>query len=153
MNSEYILHDTVIKIETNIDDASPEVLGVTMERLLKAGALDVSYTPCFMKKNRPAFILTVICHKEEEDALEELIFLETTTIGIRKTTWERDMLKREKVTVPTPLGEVEVKVVTLPDGKTRFYPEYESVKALSEKHNKTYQEIFDIVKLQCEIKR
>ncbi len=153
MNSEYILHDTVIKIETNIDDASPEVLGVTMERLLKAGALDVSYTPCFMKKNRPAFILTVICHKEEEDALEELIFLETTTIGIRKTTWERDMLKREKVTVPTPLGEVEVKVVTLPDGRTRFYPEYESVKALSEKHNKTYQEIFDIVKLQCEIKR
>ncbi|MBQ9341403.1 MAG: DUF111 family protein [Lachnospiraceae bacterium] len=153
MNSEYILHDTVIKIETNIDDASPEVLGVTMERLLKAGALDVSYTPCFMKKNRPAFILTVICHKEEEEALEELIFLETTTIGIRKTTWERDMLKREKVTVPTPLGEVEVKVVTLPDGKTRFYPEYESVKALSEKHNKTYQEIFDIVKLQCEIKR
>lgn len=153
MNSEYILHDTVIKIETNIDDASPEVLGVTMERLLKAGALDVSYTPCFMKKNRPAFILTVICHKEEEEALEELIFLETTTIGIRKTTWERDMLKREKVTVPTPLGEVEVKVVTLPDGRTRFYPEYESVKALSEKHNKTYQEIFDIVKLQCEIKR
>ena len=153
MNSEYILHDTVIKIETNIDDASPEVLGVTMERLLKAGALDVTYTPCFMKKNRPAFILTVICHKEEEEALEELIFLETTTIGIRKTTWERDMLKREKVTVPTPLGEVEVKVVTLPDGKTRFYPEYESVKALSEKHNKTYQEIFDIVKLQCEIKR
>lgn len=153
MNSEYILHDTVIKIETNIDDASPEVLGVTMERLLKAGALDVSYTPCFMKKNRPAFILTVICHKEEEEALEELIFLETTTIGIRKTTWERDMLKREKVTVPTPLGGVEVKVVTLPDGKTRFYPEYESVKALSEKHNKTYQEIFDIVKLQCEIKR
>lgn len=153
MNSEYILHDTVIKIETNIDDASPEVLGVTMERLLKAGALDVSYTPCFMKKNRPAFILTVICHKEEEEALEELIFLETTTIGIRKTAWERDMLKREKVTVPTPLGEVEVKVVTLPDGKTRFYPEYESVKALSEKHNKTYQEIFDIVKLQCEIKR
>lgn len=153
MNSEYILHDTVIKIETNIDDASPEVLGVTMERLLKAGALDVSYTPCFMKKNRPAFILTVICHKEEEEALEELIFLETTTIGIRKTIWERDMLKREKVTVPTPLGEVEVKVVTLPDGKTRFYPEYESVKALSEKHNKTYQEIFDIVKLQCEIKR
>ncbi|MCR5344431.1 MAG: LarC family nickel insertion protein [Lachnospiraceae bacterium] len=153
MNSEYILHDTVIKIETNIDDASPEVLGVTMERLLKAGALDVSYTPCFMKKNRPAFILTVICHREEEEALEELIFLETTTIGIRKTTWERDMLKREKVTVPTPLGEVEVKVVTLPDGKTRFYPEYESVKALSEKHNKTYQEIFDIVKLQCEIKR
>ena len=75
MNSEYILHDTVIKIETNIDDASPEVLGVTMERLLKAGALDVSYTPCFMKKNRPAFILTVICHKEEEEALEELIFL------------------------------------------------------------------------------
>lgn len=153
MNNENIIHDTVIKLETNIDDASPEVLGVTMERLLKAGALDVSYTPCFMKKNRPAFMLSVICHEEEAEALEELIFLETTTIGIRKTAWERDILKREKVMVPTPLGEVQVKVCTLPNGKTRFYPEYESVKALSEKHNKTYQEIFDIVKLQCEIKR
>ena len=76
--------DEVLKIETDIDDCSGEVLGYTLEKLMQAGALDVHYAPVFMKKNRPAWELTVICKKEIRETLEDIIFRETTTIGVRE---------------------------------------------------------------------
>ncbi|MBQ7077550.1 MAG: DUF111 family protein [Lachnospiraceae bacterium] len=152
-NYQNMLHDDCIKLETNIDDATPEMMGITLERLMDAGALDACFIPCFMKKNRPAYMLQVLCHEDTMAALEEIIFKETTTIGVRWELYRRDMLQREIVTVNTSLGDALVKVCTLPDGTTKFYPEYESIKELSEKHNKSYREIFDLVKLSCEIKR
>lgn len=87
--------DVIVKLESNVDDCSGEALGYVMERLLKAGARDVHYTPVFMKKNRPAYQLNVICSEEDVSKLEDIIFEETTTIGIRKQKMERSILKRE----------------------------------------------------------
>ena len=92
--------DTIIKMETNIDDCSGEVLGFVMERLMKAGARDVHYVPVFMKKNRPAWVLNVICKEEDMEMLQNIIFEETTTIGIRYSRMERTILPRETRTLP-----------------------------------------------------
>ena len=133
--------DSIIKMETNIDDCSGEVLGFVMERLLKAGARDVHYVPAFMKKNRPAWVLNVICKEEDMETLQNIIFEETTTIGIRYTRMERAILQREQRIVQTPWGEAQVKVCTL-NGKEQFYPEYESVAELSRANEIPFVEIY-----------
>ena len=81
--------EDIWKLESNIDDCSGEVLGYTMERLLAAGARDVCYAPIYMKKNRPAYMLHVLCDRRQIPAMEEIIFNETTTIGIRRYKVER----------------------------------------------------------------
>lgn len=133
--------DTIVKLESNIDDCTGETLGYVMERLYEAGAREANYMPVFMKKNRPAWLLTVLCKKEQVPAMEQIIFKETTTIGIRRQEMERTILKREKRTIETPLGEVEVKVCTF-DGEEYFYPEYESIKKLCEKTGISYKEAY-----------
>ncbi len=133
--------DTVIKMETNIDDCSGEVLGFVMERLMKAGARDVHYVPVFMKKNRPAWVLTVICKEEEMRELQNIIFEETTTIGIRYSRMERTILPREQRIVQTPWGEAQVKVCIL-NGKEEFYPEYESAAKISREKQVPIAEIY-----------
>ena len=133
--------DTIVKLESNIDDCTGETLGYVMERLYEAGARETNYMPVFMKKNRPAWLLTVLCKKEQVPAMEQIIFRETTTIGIRRQEMERTILKREKRTVDTPLGEVEVKVCSF-DGQEYFYPEYESIKKLCEKTGISYKEAY-----------
>ncbi len=136
--------DTIIKMETNIDDCSGEVLGFVMERLMKAGARDVHYVPVFMKKNRPAWVLNVICKEEDMETLQNIVFEETTTIGIRYSRMERTILPREIRTLPTPWGEVQVKVCTL-DGKEQIYPEYESVAQLSKEKEVPFVEIYSFI--------
>lgn len=138
--------DTIIKMETNIDDCSGEVLGFVMERLMKAGARDVHYVPVFMKKNRPAWVLNVICKEEDMETLQNIIFEETTTIGIRYSRMERTILPRETRTLPTPWGEVQVKVCTL-NGKEQLYPEYESVAQLSREKEIPFTEIYRYIVL------
>lgn len=138
--------DTIIKMETNIDDCSGEVLGFVMERLMKAGARDVHYVPVFMKKNRPAWVLNVICKEEDMETLQNIIFEETTTIGIRYSRMERTILPREKRTLPTPWGEVLAKVCTL-NGKEQLYPEYESVAQLSREKEIPFTEIYRYIVL------
>lgn len=133
--------DTIIKMETNIDDCSGEVLGFVMERLMKAGARDVHYVPVFMKKNRPAWVLTVICKEEEMRELQNIIFEETTTIGIRYSRMERTILPREQRIVQTPWGEAQVKVCIL-NGKKEFYPEYESAAKISREKQVPIAEIY-----------
>ena len=136
--------DTIIKMETNIDDCSGEALGIVLEKLMKAGAKDVHYIPAYMKKNRPAWVLNVICREEDMEALQEIIFRETTTIGIRYTKMERTVLKREQRTVETPLGTAEVKVCTF-HGEEYCYPEYESVARLSREMGISYRKAYEIV--------
>ena len=138
--------DTIIKMETNIDDCSGEVLGFVMERLMKAGARDVHYVPVFMKKNRPAWVLNVICKEEDIETLQNIIFEETTTIGIRYSRMERTILPRETRTLPTPWGVVQVKVCTL-NGKEQLYPEYESVAQLSREKEIPFAEIYRYIVL------
>lgn len=138
--------DTIIKMETNIDDCSGEVLGFVMERLMKAGARDVHYVPVFMKKNRPAWVLNVICKEEDMETLQNIIFEETTTIGIRYSIMERTILPRETRTLLTPWGEVLAKVCTL-NGKEQLYPEYESVAQLSREKEISFAEIYRYIVL------
>lgn len=136
--------DTIIKLESNIDDCSGETLGYVMDLLYEAGAREANYMPVFMKKNRPAWLLTVICKKDQVSGMERIIFKETTTIGIRRQKMERTVLKREKRTVVTPLGDVEVKVCIF-DGEEYIYPEYESVKKICKKTGVSYREAYHMV--------
>lgn len=136
--------DAICKLETNIDDCSGEVLGYTMERLFAAGARDVHYMPVFMKKNRPGWQLNVICNETKIAELEQIIFEETTTIGIRRIPVERSVLDRQIQKVMTPLGEAEVKICQIGQ-KKKIYPEYESVVRLCKEHHMTYQEVFDFI--------
>ncbi len=136
-----VLSDEVMVLETNLDDCTGEMLGYVMEKLLAKGALDVFYTPIFMKKNRPAYQLNVLAKPEDVQMIESLIFSHTTTIGIRRRRETRSILKREKDTVATPYGELEVKQVFLEEGG-RTYPEYESAVRLAEKNHVPLWEIY-----------
>lgn len=138
--------DEVVKLESDIDDASGEVLGYTMKKLMDAGALDVHFTPIYMKKNRPAYEITVICREEKKEEMEEILFRETTTIGIREfPSLMRSILHREEKEVETAYGRVKVKEVTWGSEK-RCYPEYESVKALAEEKGIPFRTVFEAVK-------
>ncbi len=141
--------DTIWKLETNVDDCTGEALGFVMEKLLEQGARDVHFFPVFMKKNRPGYQLNVICTKEQIPQLEQTIFENTTTIGIRRVCMERSILSRRQETVNTPFGPAKVKVCTLGD-TLRYYPEYESVAAICREKNIPFQEAFLEVKKACE---
>lgn len=135
--------DTICKLEANIDDCTGESLGYAMKLLMEAGARDVYYVPAFMKKNRPAWILSVLCKGEDREDLEQIIFRETTTIGIRRTEMKRTILEREIREIDTSLGKALVKVCK--DGeKTYFYPEYESLAELCKKTGLSYREACEI---------
>ncbi len=114
------------KLECNIDDCSGEAIGYAMERLFAAGAKDVNYIPLFMKKNRPGYLVTVLCADEDRNVMEEILFAETSTIGIRRQWMERTVLPREDCVMTTSLGQVNVKVVER-NGEKEYLPEYESM--------------------------
>ena len=105
--------DTIWKLECNIDDCTGEALGYCMGKLLQAGARDVHYIPVYMKKNRPAYQLDVICEEEKRETLENIIFTETTTIGIRRCQMERTVMKREFATITTEYGDAAVKICVM----------------------------------------
>lgn len=134
--------DCIYKLETEIDDSTGEMLGNVMERLFAAGARDVHYLPVYMKKNRPAYQLNVICTQDRLPALEQIIFEDTTTIGIRRIRMERSVLERETASVNTSLGTAQVKICTLPDGGKKVYPEYASVAALSRENGVSFQQAY-----------
>jgi pyridinium-3,5-bisthiocarboxylic acid mononucleotide nickel chelatase len=120
--------DQVAVLETNLDDINAEILGFVVEKALAEGALDVFHTPIQMKKNRPGVLLTILCAASDQDRFTELLLRETTALGVRRYQAERRKLKRSVTTVPTPFGDVEIKLGTL-DGQTvQASPEYESCK-------------------------
>lgn len=125
-------------LESNIDDCTGEALGFVMEMLLEAGALDVWYTPAFMKKNRPAYVASVLCKAGDVERMEELVLVHTTTIGIRRYPVERTILVREKRNVQTIYGEAKVKVCSYKE-HVFYYPEYEDVKAICAKNPVDFQ--------------
>jgi len=119
-------------LETTIDDLSPQVLGFVTERLLTSGALDVFIVPAQMKKNRPGSLLTVLCDEKDASTLREIIFRETSTIGIRTRSERRDCLERAIIPVSTQWGEVRVKESRLNGSVTNFAPEYEDCRRIAE---------------------
>lgn len=140
--------DVIYKLETNIDDSSGETLGYVMERLLEAGARDVHYMPVYMKKNRPAWQLNVICTEEDIHKLEEIIFSETTTIGIRRIRMERAVLPRRQMTIETEFGNACVKVCEVPGG-LRYYPEYDSTVRICREQGLPYGQVYRMLAEQA----
>lgn len=140
--------DIIYKLESNIDDCSGETMGYTMECLQKAGAKDVHYFPIFMKKNRPAYQLDVLCKEEDIPELEKIIFSQTTTIGIRIQRMERTILPRRTQSIQTPYGNVSVKICKL-DGKIRIYPEYDSIVQICRQNNASYWEMYHLIQEFC----
>jgi uncharacterized protein (TIGR00299 family) protein len=134
--------DRVLVIECEIDDMSPQLFGPLIDRLLGAGALDAFYTPVQMKKGRPGVLLTVVAPPEGRVALEELLFVETTTIGVRWQEWDRTVLERQSVTVETEFGAVAVKVARR-DGQVRnVQPEFDDCLARAEAAGRPVKEVW-----------
>ena len=140
---ENILSDQVHVLNTNVDDMSPEGLGFVMDRLMEQGALDVSFTPAFMKKNRPATRIEVICHKEQLQSLATVLLSETTSIGVRYHLCDRMILKRESVDVETSLGRVNAKKIIVPNGQARIMPEYDDCKRIALEKELPFYQVYE----------
>ncbi len=147
--SRTVEKDEIVKMESNIDDCTGEALGYTMEKLMEAGARDVHYFPVFMKKNRPGYQLNVICKENQISQLQKIIFEETTSIGIRIQHMERSVLPRRIETRDTSMGEVQVKICTLPLGE-RIYPEHESIVKICRESGKSWQEVYRQIIEECQ---
>jgi uncharacterized protein (TIGR00299 family) protein len=123
--------ETIAVLEANLDDLNPQVFGYVMDRLLEEGALDVFGMPVQMKKNRPGTLLTVLCKPEDAAKLTQLVFTETTTLGVRQRLEQRQVLARRWVTVPTPWGDVRMKTASMNGTVTNYAPEYEDCRRIA----------------------
>ncbi|MDD3154238.1 MAG: nickel pincer cofactor biosynthesis protein LarC [Victivallaceae bacterium] len=141
--------ERIILLECNLDDSSGERLGLAMEELFQAGARDVHFLPCFMKKNRPGYLLRIIADAKLQSTMEEVLFRTTTTIGVRIFPVERTRMTRQIRTVALPCGSVAVKECRFGE-LVKHYPEYESVKALAAKTRIPFQELFEAAQLAAE---
>ncbi|MCL2118137.1 MAG: nickel pincer cofactor biosynthesis protein LarC, partial [Planctomycetaceae bacterium] len=119
-------HDEIQVLETNLDDMTGEMIGYCIEKLWEAGPLDVDTTAIQMKKQRPGVKLTVLCRAGQVGQMEAILFEHTTTLGVRRMTMKRTVLRREKASVETRWGTIDGKVAILPDGSKRFAPEFDS---------------------------
>jgi uncharacterized protein (TIGR00299 family) protein len=133
--------DTIVLLETNLDDATGEVVGHCVKQLWQAGALDVTTSPLQMKKDRPGVLLSVQCRPADAERLAQIVFRETTTLGLRRSTLQRLTLPRRTVTVATPWGDVAGIAATLPDGTVRFSPEYDSCSQIADKNQVPLAEV------------
>jgi len=133
-------------LETNIDDMSPQLSGYLMDRLLEAGALDVFFTPAQMKKNRPGVLLTVLAEEKDRQRLLDLIFVESTSIGVRSYPVERACLERKTLEADTGYGNIRVKA-SYKDGRiVNAQPEYEDCKAAAREHGVPLKQVIDAAK-------
>jgi len=133
--------ENLLLLETNLDDVTGEVLGFVMERAFEKGALDCWFTPIQMKKNRPATMVSILCRIDDKAILSELLYKETTTLGIRITEVKRECLAREIRTVKTAFGEVNIKVASLNGKIVNAKPEYEQMRKIALESNKPIIEI------------
>ena len=137
-------HDTILSLETNVDDCSGEALSYTMQLLLDAGALDAFCIPIYMKKNRPACLLKVLCNPEQRAEMESIIFRNTTTIGIRIQEMQRTKLPRKIFALETPWGMADVKCCTY-GNDTYYYPENDSVSRLAKQNETGFTEMYNMI--------
>ena len=134
--------ETVVVLESNLDDMSPELLGYLMDKLLDAGAMDVSFSPIQMKKNRPGIQLQVVGRPEDNEKLINIIFRESSTLGIRTSYSQRAVLKRDVLTVDSPWGKMRVKKVINQDGGAVLLPEYEECRRIAKKNNLALRDVY-----------
>ena len=135
-------NERIIQMETDIDNTAGEAVGFTAERLFEAGALDVCTIPCYMKKNRPGFLLKILCRREQVAAMEEILFTHTNTIGVRRFETERSVLKRKALVIPSAYGDIKGKTTEFA-GETRFSPEYESVAEVCRRTGKRFGDVYE----------
>ncbi len=133
--------EEIVELETNIDDMNPEMIGYVIEKLLQDGALDVYTTPIYMKKNRPAVKLSVLTDLQNEARIKNILFTETTSLGIRRTIKERFSMKRRIVAVETPFGPIRIKVADM-DLLKKTAPEYEDCKRAAQIHGVPLQTVY-----------
>jgi len=127
--------ESITVLEANLDDLNPQVFGYVMDRLLEEGALDVFGMPVQMKKSRPGTLLTVLCKPEDAGKLTQLIFTETTTLGVRRREEVRQTLARRWENVQTQWGEVRIKIASMNGAVTNFAPEYEDCRRIAVEHH------------------
>lgn len=135
--------ETITVIECHMDDMTGEAFGYVMEKLLNEGALDVYYTPIYMKKNRPGTLVTVLAPENREAKLTETLFKETTTLGVRKNTWSRSILDRKITEAETAFGLIKIKQALKKGNVIRAVPEYEDVKKAASEHGVSFQEVYN----------
>jgi len=138
--------DTVVVLETNLDDVAPEIIGYCTELLFAAGALDVFIVQGQMKKGRPGFLVSVICAPAKAGELEAILFRETATFGIRRHTTERSKLQRESIVVETPWGPVKAKRGWSDDGFEVITPEYEDCARVARERRVPLREVYAAVR-------
>lgn len=126
--------ETITILEANLDDLSPQVFGYVMDLLLEAGALDVFGTPVQMKKNRPGTLLSVLAKPDDADKFAQIIFAETTTLGVRRRQENRQVLARKWQTVSTQFGDVRIKIASLNGSVSSYAPEYEDCRRIAAEH-------------------
>lgn len=134
--------DRISLLETNIDDMNPELFGHVIQKLFEAGAADVWMTPIFMKKNRPATQLSAVAEAHRLQAVAEAILRETTSFGVRISSWERRCLPRKRITVQTPFGPVQVKLGTIGETVVQASPEYEDCLAAAKAHGVALKDVY-----------
>jgi uncharacterized protein (TIGR00299 family) protein len=134
--------DTVVVLESNLDDMNPELLGYLMDLLFEAGALDVSFSPIHMKKNRPGIRVQVIGRPEDKDKLTGIVFRESTSLGIRVSYSQREVVERNEVTVNSPWGKMKLTQVTDHDHGTVLLPEYEECRRIAREHNLPLRDVY-----------
>ena len=127
--------ETVTVLEANLDDLNPQVFGYVMDRLFEEGALDAFAVPVQMKKNRPGTLLTVLCRPEDASRLTQLVFSETTTLGVRRRDEMRQTLARRWESVRTQWGEVRIKIASMNGTVTNYAPEYEDCRRIAAEHH------------------
>ena len=135
--------ETIVQLETTIDDMSPQLYEPLMERLFEAGAVDVFLTPVVMKRSRPGTVLTALCPRERLDALTRVLFEESSTIGLRWTEWQRATLPRETVTLPTTYGAIQFKVSRLGGRVVTVTPEFADVVRIARDKAVPVREVLD----------
>jgi pyridinium-3,5-bisthiocarboxylic acid mononucleotide nickel chelatase len=142
--------DQVTVIETHIDTMTGELLGALLERLLEAGALDVSYTPLQMKKNRPGTLLTVICSNEISERLALLLLRETNTLGLRIQQVQRRKAQRRQERIETPLGPMLVKIKSLAGEVISVSPEYEECLRIAKEQHLPLADVYEVARTAAE---
>lgn len=149
--NEAHIDDEMLKIEVNLDDMSSEILGYVMDLLLQAGANDVYYTPIYMKKNRPAVLLQLLCSASKLAAMKRILFRETTTLGIRYYPITVDRMARSFKRVTTKWGDVTVKEGIFDGQVIKASPEYEECKEIAERYELPLQQVFEEVRKQLSL--
>ena len=139
--STAVADETLLMIETNIDDMSPQLFGYVMDRAFEMGALDCYLTPTQMKKNRPGLLLSILCRSDEREKFLQMLFAETTTIGARSYEVRRRALPRETVRVETRFGSIDVKVASTSNGTVNAMPEFEQCRAAAQQFGVALREV------------